>query len=77
LTQGLTAEHDGSGPEGERGANALRGPVEAGGERLRSETMGEFTPEQETIRQTVNRICREKLAPRAAEMDRTSEVTAP
>ena len=35
--------------------------------------MGEFTPEQETIRQTVNRICREKLAPRAAEMDRTGE----
>jgi hypothetical protein len=29
----------------------------------------EFTPEDETIRQTVNRICREKLAPRAAEME--------
>ena len=35
--------------------------------------MVEFTPEQETIRQTVSRICREKLAPRAAEMDRTGE----
>ena len=35
--------------------------------------MVEMTPEQETIRQTVNRICREKLAPRAAEMDRTGE----
>ena len=35
--------------------------------------MVEFTPEQETIRHTVNRICREKLAPRAAEMDRTGE----
>ena len=35
--------------------------------------MVEMTPEQETIRQTVKRICREKLAPRAAEMDRTGE----
>jgi alkylation response protein AidB-like acyl-CoA dehydrogenase len=35
--------------------------------------MVELTAEQEAIRQTVNRICREHVAPRAAEMDRTGE----
>ncbi|MBI3105424.1 MAG: acyl-CoA dehydrogenase family protein [Candidatus Rokubacteria bacterium] len=35
--------------------------------------MVELTAEQEAIRQTVNRICREHLAPRAADMDRTGE----
>jgi alkylation response protein AidB-like acyl-CoA dehydrogenase len=32
-----------------------------------------FTTEQELIRETVNRICREKLAPKVAEVDRTCE----
>jgi len=35
--------------------------------------MVEFTQEQEMIRETVNRICREKLAPKVAEVDRTQE----
>jgi alkylation response protein AidB-like acyl-CoA dehydrogenase len=35
--------------------------------------MVQFTPEQEMIRQTVNRICRERLAPKVAEVDRTCE----
>lgn len=35
--------------------------------------MVEFTQEQLMIRQTVNRICREKLAPKVAEVDRTCE----
>ncbi len=35
--------------------------------------MVEFTQEQEMIRQTVNRICREKLAPKVAEWDRTCD----
>lgn len=32
-----------------------------------------LTQEQEMIRQTVNRICREKLAPKVAEVDKTCE----
>jgi alkylation response protein AidB-like acyl-CoA dehydrogenase len=35
--------------------------------------MVEFTSEQELIRQTVRRICRDKLAPKVAEVDRTCE----
>lgn len=35
--------------------------------------MVKFTPEQEMIRQTVNRICRERLAPKVAEVDQTCE----
>ncbi len=35
--------------------------------------MVEFTQEQEMIRQTVRRICREKLAPKVAEVDQTCE----
>jgi alkylation response protein AidB-like acyl-CoA dehydrogenase len=35
--------------------------------------MVQFTPEQEMIRQTVNRICRERLAPKVAEIDQTCE----
>ncbi|MBI4595535.1 MAG: acyl-CoA dehydrogenase family protein [Candidatus Tectomicrobia bacterium] len=35
--------------------------------------MVEFTSEQLMIRETVNRICREKLAPKAAEVDKTCE----
>jgi alkylation response protein AidB-like acyl-CoA dehydrogenase len=35
--------------------------------------MVQFTPEQEMIRQTVNRICRERLAPKVAEVDQTCE----
>lgn len=35
--------------------------------------MVEFTQEQEMIRQTVRRICRDKLAPKVAEVDRTCE----
>jgi len=35
--------------------------------------MVEFSQEQVMIRETVNRICREKLAPKVAEVDRTCE----
>jgi len=35
--------------------------------------MVEFTQEQEMIRQTVRRICQDKLAPKTAEVDRTCE----
>jgi len=35
--------------------------------------MVDFTHDQKMIRETVNRICREKLAPKVAEVDRTCE----